>query len=166
MNTRRLVMMSIFIAVGVVITQFLRFEGFAPMAHFWNVIMAVIAGPTVAFFCAVMIGLLRMVLLGIPPLALTGAVFGALLAGLLYRLSGRKLIFAGIGEIIGTGIIGSMLSYPVMTFFMGKGGLGWFYYTPSFLTATVAGSTLGYVFLKILSANGMLDKVCKFWTED
>lgn len=31
-----------------------------------------------------------------------------------------------LGEVIGTGIIGAIVSYPVMTLFWGKTGLTWF----------------------------------------
>ena len=77
-------------------------------------------GPWYAFVCALAIGIIRMVCMGIPPLALTGAVFGAFLSGMLYRLSKGKLVCAFIGEVIGTGIIGAIVSYPVMTLIWGR----------------------------------------------
>ena len=63
-----------------------------------------------------------------------------------------------IGEIFGTGIIGSMVSYPVMAFLMGRGGLTVFYYTPMFLAATTMGGCVAYIFLKALSKAGLLVK--------
>ena len=62
------------------------------------------------------------------------------------------------GEIFGTGIIGSMVSYPVMAFLMGRGGLTAFYYTPMFLAATTMGGCVAYIFLKALSKAGLLVK--------
>ena len=67
-------------------------------------------------------------------------------------------ICAVIGEIFGTGIIGSMVSYPVMAFLMGRGGLTAFYYTPMFLAATTMGGCVAYIFLKALSKAGLLVK--------
>lgn len=96
--------------------------------------------------------------MGIPPLALTGAVFGAFLSGVFYRASGGKIICAVIGEVFGTGIIGSIVSYPVMAGLMGRTGLTAFYYTPMFLGATIMGGTVAYFFLKTLSQSGLLQK--------
>lgn len=98
-------------------------EGMCPMAHFINVTCAVMLGPWYAFVCALAIGIIRMTCMGIPPLALTGAIFGAFLSGMLYRMSRGRLVWAFAGEVIGTGIIGAILSYPVMTFVWGKPAL-------------------------------------------
>ncbi|MGL6014542.1 MAG: energy coupling factor transporter S component ThiW, partial [Selenomonadaceae bacterium] len=100
----RLATLSMLVALGVVISPLLRIEGMCPMAHFINIVCAVLLGPWYALLCASLIGIIRMVLMGIPPLALTGAVFGAVLSGMLYRLSRGKLLFGVLGEIIGTGI--------------------------------------------------------------
>ena len=120
----------------------LRVEGMCPMAHFINVTCAVMLGPWYAFVCALAIGIIRMACMGIPPLALTGAIFGAFLSGMLYRLSKGKLVCAFIGEVIGTGIIGAIISYPVMTLIWGRTGLTWFFYVPSFIAGTLIGGSL------------------------
>lgn len=62
--------------------------------HFYNVHLCRLIRAVVAFLCALAIGLIRMAFMGIPPLALTGAVFGAALSGILYRASKGKIIFA------------------------------------------------------------------------
>ncbi len=151
--------LSVFVAIGVVISPILRIEGMCPMAHLINVTCAVFLGPWYALLCAGMIGVIRMLFMGIPPLALTGAVFGAVLSGVFYRLSKGKIIFAVLGEIIGTGIIGSVVSYPVMTFLWGKGGLSWFFYTPLFIGGTLIGGGAAYLFLKALAKTGLLGKI-------
>ena len=137
MHTLRMVMLAMMVAIGVVISPILRIEGMCPTAHLVNIVCSVLMGPWYSLLCATMIGVIPYdVLWESPPLALTGAVFGAFLSGVFYRLSKGKIICAVIGEIFGTGIIGSMVSYPVMAFLMGRGGLTAFYYTPMFLAAT------------------------------
>ena len=95
----RLVVMAMLIGLGVVISPILRVEGMCPMAHLINITGAVLLGPWYSFVIAAIIGILRMTLMGIPPLALTGAVFGATLSGILYRLSGGRLWTAVVGEL-------------------------------------------------------------------
>ena len=116
-NLLKMLVLSMLIALGVVISPILRVEGMCPMAHFINIICSVFLGPWYSLLCATLIGIIRMVIMAIPPIALTGAIFGAFLSGVFYRISKGKIIFAVIGEIIGTGIIGALASYPVMTFF-------------------------------------------------
>lgn len=151
-----MVVLAMFVGLGVVISPILRVEGMCPMAHFINVVCAVFLGPWYAFLCASIIGVLRMMLMGIPPLALTGAVFGAFLSGVFYRLSKGKLVAAVAGEVIGTGIIGALVSYPVMTVLWGKEGLSWMFYVPSFICGTLIGGSIAFVFLRKFADNGML----------
>ena len=155
----RTVTLAMLVALGVVISPLLRIEGMCPMAHLINIVCSVLMGPWYSLLCAVLIGVIRMSVMGIPPIALTGAVFGAFLSGVLYKASGRKIIFGVLGEVIGTGIIGAILSYPVMTFFWGKTGLTWLFYVPSFVCGTLIGGSIAFVFLKKLSKNGMLAKL-------
>lgn len=155
-NLLKLVVLSVLVALGVVISPILRFEGMCPMAHLINIVCSVLMGPWASLFCALIIGLIRMTVMGIPPIAITGAIFGAYFSGLLYRLSKGKLIFAVLGEIIGTGIIGAILSYPVMTLFWGKDGLSWLFYVPSFICGTLIGGSIAYLLLRKLSNSGLL----------
>lgn len=155
----RMVTLALLVAVGVVISPLLRVEGMCPMAHFINITCAVLLGPMEAFIGALLIGIIRMLFMAIPPLALTGAIFGALLSGILYKVSKGKLIAAVVGEVIGTGLIGSILSYPVMTLFWGKQGLTWLFYVPSFIGATLIGGSFALMFLGILKKMGILVKM-------
>ena len=158
-NILRLAVMAMLIAVGVVISPILRIEGMCPMAHLINITAAVLLGPLDAFLVALFIGIIRMCAMGIPPLALTGAVFGALLSGILYKVSKGKIWAAVLGEIIGTGIIGAIVSYPVMAFIMGREGLGWFFYVPSFICGTLIGGTVAAIVLYRLQHMGALKKM-------
>ena len=152
-------MLAMFVALGVVISPILRVEGMCPMAHLINITCAVFLGPFYSLLCALLIGIIRMMVMGIPPLALTGAIFGATLSGVFYKLSKGKIIAAVIGEIIGTGIIGAIVSYPVMTYLWGKEGLTWFFYVPSFICGTLIGGSIAYLLLKRLEVSGVLKKM-------
>ena len=147
------------VALGVVISPILRVEGMCPMAHFINIVCSVFLGPWYSLLCATLIGIIRMITMGIPPLALTGAVFGAFLSGVFYRISKGKLISAVLGEVIGTGIIGAIVSYPVMTFIWGREGLSWLFYVPSFICGALIGGSIAYAFLRKLADNGMLTNI-------
>lgn len=157
----KLIFMAMMIAIGVVISPILRVEGMCPMAHLINVTCAVFMGPFPAFVCATLIGIIRMIFMGIPPLALTGAVFGAFFSGLFYRLSKGKILFAVLGEVFGTGIIGAIVSYPVMTFIWGRDGLTWFFYVPSFIAGTLIGGSIAFILLRQLNKIGQLNKIQK-----
>ena len=152
----KMVVLAMLIALGVVISPILRFEGMCPMAHFINIVCSVLLGPWYSLLCATLIGVIRMATMAIPPIALTGAIFGAFLSGVFYRASNGKILFAVLGEIIGTGIIGAILSYPVMTILWNKEGLSWLFYVPSFICGTLIGGSIAYVFLRKLSNAGVL----------
>lgn len=155
----RMVFLAMMIGLGVVISPILRIEGMCPMAHLINVVCAVLLGPLEAFICAFLIGIIRMSIMGIPPLALTGAIFGATLSGVLYRASKGKLIAAVAGEVIGTGVIGAMVSYPVMELFWGRTGLTWMFYVPSFVAGTLIGGTIAFIVLTAMKHNGALKMI-------
>lgn len=155
----KMIVLSMLIALGVVISPILRFEGMCPMAHLINIVCSVLLGPWYSLLCATLIGIIRMAVMGIPPIALTGAIFGAFLSGVFYRASKGKIIFAVIGEVIGTGIIGAIASYPVMTVLWGKEGLSWLFYVPTFICGTLIGGSIAYVFLKKLANSGALKQI-------
>ncbi len=154
----KMTLLALLVAVGVVISPLLRVEGMCPMAHLINIVCAVLLGPWYALGCALMIGLIRMFFMGIPPLALTGAIFGATLSGVGYRLTKGKIMGAVVGEVIGTGLIGAIVSYPVMTLFWGRSDLTWFFYVPSFIGGTLIGGSIAFLFLVALKKTGQLVK--------
>ena len=160
LNLKKMTLSAILIAMGFVLSPILRVPGMAPMQHFINVITAVMLGPWYALFGAVAISVLRMTLMGINVLAITGSIFGATLSGLLYRRF-KKTVAAVIGEIIGTGLIGSILSYPAMALIMGNTKVTLFTYVPSFISGTVIGGFTAYILLTALSQNNMLLKMQK-----
>ena len=110
-NLLKMIVLSMLIALGVVISPILRVEGMCPMAHFINIVCSVFLGPWYSLLCATLIGIIRMVTMGIPPIALTGAIFGAFLSGVFYRLSKGKIIFAVLAALGITGWANSVYWY-------------------------------------------------------
>lgn len=156
---QKLTLVAIMIALDVVLSPLMRIEGMAPMSSVMNILAGVLLGPVYASIMAIICGIIRMTMLGIPPLALTGAVFGALLAGVGYRW-GRRFTWAVMGEVIGTGIIGSLCSYPVMVWFTGSSqGLYWFIYTPRFIGATLIGGAIALPLLYKLKGSPAFKRV-------
>lgn len=140
-KTRKLTFLAMMIALDVVLSPVFRVEGMAPMSSVMNVIAAATMGPVYTMIMAFVTAIIRITIMGIPPLALTGAFFGAALAGLFFKWANQRILFAAFGEILGTGLIGSLLSYPVMMIFTGtSNGLYWFVYTPRFFGAAIMGS--------------------------
>jgi energy coupling factor transporter S component ThiW len=80
-------------------------------------------------------------------LAFPGSMVGALLAGILYKKF-RKPIIAVIGEIIGTGILGALLAYPIAAIILGK-QVALFVYIIPFTMSCSAGAAIAYLFIKI-----------------
>lgn len=155
----RMTLLAMMIALDVVLSPLFRIEGMAPMSSVMNVLAGILMGPLYGTIMALVCGMIRMTMLGIPPLALTGAVFGAALAGFFYRLVGKNWA-AIVGEIIGTGLLGSILSYPVMVWFtQSTQGLAWFIYTPRFFGGAISGSLIALLVLVKLQKINYFKKV-------
>lgn len=119
-----------------------------PIQHLINVLAAVFLGPVYGVSMAFASSLIRNLLGTGSLLAFPGSMAGAFLGAWFYKKSG-KLLHAYIGEIIGTGLIGALLSYPAAALFMGKEVAVFFYVIP-FLISTTGGTILGALFLGML----------------
>lgn len=121
-KTKKLVLAGVLTALAVVgslISIPVGASKCSPVQHLVNVLAAVMLGPWWSLLMGFVAAFVRN-LLGIGTLfAFPGSMCGALLAGLLYKY-GKKLPFALLGELVGTGIIGAILTYPIATFIMGK----------------------------------------------
>ena len=137
-NLKKLTVTAILAAVAVVGSLF-SFPVFgskcAPVQHMVNILCAVGS-----------------------PLAFPGSMCGALLGGLLYKY-GKKLPFAYIGEVVGTGILGGMLSYPVAYLVMGNTAATLFMFVVPFLISTCGGTIIAIIITLPLKKSGMLGKM-------
>lgn len=146
-RTRLLTMMAVLVAIGTIGSQLLWFPaGVArayPVQHAVNVIAAILLGPGPAVIVAFMISLIRN-LLGLGTLvAFPGAMIGAFIAGVLYKKT-QKYPMAAVGEIIGTGIIGSFFAVPIANLLMGSSA-GAFAFIPPFIVSSVSGALIGWL---------------------
>lgn len=157
LSVRRLVLTAMFACLGYVLSTFVYFPAMAPFQHFVNVLAAVFVGPWYGFAAALITGLLRM-LSGRTIQAVVGAVFGALLSGLLYRKT-RKIWCALVGEVIGTGLISAMAVYPLMRIFYGLPPHTPFYYIPFYTPSSLVGGSMGCAVLYLLQRSGVLARL-------
>ncbi|MCT4632014.1 MAG: energy coupling factor transporter S component ThiW [Firmicutes bacterium] len=150
MNIRKLTLSSLFIALGTLLGHLIVIPiGVSrcfPLQHTINVLSAVILGPIYAVSNAFIISLLRNIMGTGSLLAFPGSMIGALLAGILYSKF-KKQELACIGEVIGTGIIGGLLAFPIAKYFMGSSATAFFFLIP-FLVSTLGGSLIAFVILK------------------
>ena len=164
-STKKLAVAGIFCAVAVVGSMFsfpVLGSKCAPVQHMVNVLCAVLLGPWYGLGAAFVASLIRN-LTGLGSLlAFPGSMCGALLCGLVYKKT-KKLLPTLVAEVIGTGILGGLLAYPVAVLFMGKaaGSIAFTAYVVPFLVSTVGGSILAGILIFALEKNGALEKMQK-----
>lgn len=155
-NIRKLAIAGMMSAIGVALSTFYIPVGMSkcfPAQHLLNVLAGVFLGPAYAIGFAFSTALIRNLLGTGSLLAFPGSMIGAFCCGMLYRYT-KKLGAAVLGEIIGTGFIGSMLCYPVAKFLLGNGEAALFTYVIPFLLSTTGGSILAIILFAILDRSG------------
>ncbi|MBE5829304.1 MAG: energy coupling factor transporter S component ThiW [Butyrivibrio sp.] len=154
----KLVLSGMFVALAVVLSTFSIPVGGSkcfPIQHMVNVLAAVFLGPWYGVGIAFCTSLIRNILGTGTLLAFPGSMIGALCCGLVYKHTG-KLTLTYIAEVIGTGILGGLLAFPVAAFVMGK-EVALFVYVVPFLVSTIGGTVIAAVFITILKANHTLE---------
>jgi energy coupling factor transporter S component ThiW len=156
MQSRDVSKAVILVAMAVALSPFFIPVGISkcfPAQHMINVIAAVMLGPLYAVAIALAAAIIRNMLGLGTLLAFPGGMIGALLAAILYK-SSRNIYAAGLGEIFGTGVIGSLFAvYIVGPVLLGKtmavGAL-----MLAFSVSTIGGSIIGIVALHLLKKGG------------
>lgn len=162
-SVKKLALAAVFCAVAVVGSLF-SFPVFgskcAPVQHVVNVLCAVLLGPWYGVAVAFAASLIRN-LLGLGSLlAFPGSMCGALLCGIVYHKC-AKVIPTAVAEILGTGVIGGLLAYPIAIAFMGVSAakVAFYAYIVPFLISTTVGSVLAVVIVLALQRAGALSKI-------
>ena len=158
-NVKKLAQAGIFIAVGVICSTMSIPIGVAkvfPVQHFINVLAGVTMGPSYAVSMAFVTSLIRVMIGTGSLLAFPGSMCGALLCGLLFKYT-KKPAMAFMGEIVGTGIIGALLAYPIATLFLSKEAALFGFVIP-FGISSIAGAGISLVFILALKKTGIFIK--------
>ena len=147
MKTKKLILMAMFVAIGVAGSAFVYFPaGIArayPIQHAINVIAAVLFGPGPAVLIAFLTGVVRILTGTGSLLAFPGGMIGAVLAGIMYARFG-KIWLAALGEVVGTGIIASLVAVPYARILLGT-EFSALFFIPPFFISSLAGAMLGLV---------------------
>lgn len=150
-KTQKLTLTAMLIAIGTISSNLfyipLGFTKVFPIQHFLNVLSAVLLGPFYAVAQAFCVSLLRNMMGTGSIFAFPGSIVGALLASLFFMKT-RKLSLAFVGEVIGTGIIGATLCYPIATLILGQEAT-LFGFIPLFIFSSFAGGLFGFIILTI-----------------
>lgn len=150
-KTHKLTLTAMMIAIGTLSSNLVAIPiGFTkvfPMQHFLNVLSAVLLGPYYAVAQAFCVSLLRNLMGTGSIFAFPGSMVGAFLAALLFSKT-RKMYLAFFGEVVGTGILGALLSYPIAALILGQEAT-LFGFIPLFIFSSFAGALLGFVILTV-----------------
>ena len=156
-SVRKMVLTAMLACLAFVLNTFVYFPAMAPFQHFVNVIAAVFLGPWYGCAAAFLCGVLRM-LSGRTIQAIAGAVFGPILGGLLYEKT-RNIYLTFVGEVVGTGFVGALVSYPLMKWLYGLDAQSPFYYIPYYTPSALVGAGMGVAVLLILKRSGVLSRM-------
>ena len=130
----------------------------SPIQHLVNVMCAILLGPWYGLAAALLVALIRNILGLGTLLAFPGSMCGALLSSLLYKWI-KKLPAAYVGEVVGTGIIGGVLAYPIAAVLMGNQTAALFTFVVPFLISTVVGTIMAIVITMTMQKTKVLAKL-------
>lgn len=156
LNLKKLMISGMLTAAAVALSGFSIPIGASrcfPVQHMMNVIAGVFLGPLYGVGMAFCTSFIRNIIGTGSLLAFPGSMIGAFLAAMMYRQTG-KLLLAYAGEVIGTGIIGALLCYPVAVLVMGREAAMFAYVLP-FMMSTLSGVILAAMLIGVLYQSGV-----------
>jgi energy coupling factor transporter S component ThiW len=163
-NTKRFAATAVFTAIAVILSPFFFPVGPTkcyPAQHLVNAITGVLLGPMWALIGALATSVIRNALGLGTVFAFPGSVFGAIFVGLLYWLTWKRYLEAALIEVVGTGIVGALVSWAVFNpiFFPEQAAaLGAVFFVTAFSISSIAGSIMGYIILHAFKRVGVNHK--------
>ena len=124
-----------------------------PVQHLVNILSGVFLGPWYALAQAFIASLCRNLMGTGTLLAFPGSMIGAFLSGFLFQKL-KKLPFAYLGELVGTGILGGIAAFFIATLAMGKEA-AFFTYVPAFLISSAGGTAIAALLTPALKKAGI-----------
>lgn len=158
-KTHKIALSGVLIALGVVLSPLSINVGITkllPFQHLINVISAILIGPLYAVLNAIVISIIRNLVGWGTLFAFPGSIFGALLAGLMFKKFNNTYLTA-IGEVIGTGIIGAIVACPVAILFMGKEATLFAYVIP-FVISSFVGALIAVILFEFTALKKIVMK--------
>ena len=160
MKTKKVARAVILVAIAVALSPFFIPVGISkcfPAQHMVNVLSAVMLGPAYAVGIAFIAAIIRNILGLGTLLAFPGGMIGAFLAGLAYYMS-RNIYLAGLGEVVGTGLLGALVSvWIVGPLLMGK-SMALVTLILAFSISTLGGTIIGIIALHLLRKGGIWEQ--------
>jgi len=154
---KKLVIAAMFVAIAVALSPFsipIAGSKCFPIQHMINVLGAIFLGPAYGVGVAFSTSLIRNLMGTGSVLAFPGSMIGAFCCGMIFKYS-KNLIATFFAEVIGTGIIGGLLAYPIAMAFLGTSGAAYMFVIP-FLISTAGGTLIAAAMVGIMSQLGAL----------
>jgi energy coupling factor transporter S component ThiW len=151
-NIRKLVTSAMLVAIIIALSGFYIPVGASkcfPIQHMVNILSAVLLGPGWGVAIAFCASLIRNLMGTGTLLAFPGSMVGALCCGLVYYFF-KNLPVTYISEVVGTGILGGMMAWPLAKYVMGADA-AFFAYVVPFLVSTTGGTIIAAILIAILS---------------
>jgi len=152
MDLKKLTLAALLVALGamaatMVVVPFAGARLF-PVQHAINVVAAVLLGPWYGVLMAFSVSLLRNLLGTGTLLAFPGSMIGVFLAAVVYQRT-KCTLKAVIGEVLGTGILGALVAFPVARFLLGRDVAALVFVMPFFLSS-LSGGLIAYALIATL----------------
>ena len=157
MKSREVAHAVILVAVAVALSPVFIPVGIAkcfPAQHMVNVLAAVMLGPAYAVAIATAAAVIRNILGLGTLLAFPGGMIGALLAGLAY-VGTRNIYVAGLGEVVGTGLLGALASVWIVAPLLMQKTMALTTLVVAFSVSTLGGTVMGLIALRLLQKAGI-----------
>ena len=149
---KKLVTSALLVAVIIVLSRFYIPVGASkcfPIQHMVNILSAILLGPGWGVAIAFVASLIRNLMGTGSLMAFPGSMVGALCCGLMFKAT-KKYIPTYLAEVLGTGLFGGLLAFPVAVLLMGNKQAALFTYVLPFFISTAGGTLLAAILVSIL----------------